>query len=50
MPPDLDRETWEVERNLLRKELKRYREFADLADNAEEASHKLLMLNQKYGF
>ena len=49
MPPDLDRETWEVERNLLRKELKRYREFADLADNAEEASHKLLMLNQKYG-
>jgi DNA phosphorothioation system restriction enzyme len=50
MPPDLDRETWEVERNLLRKELKRYREFADLADNAEEASKKLLILNQKYGF
>ncbi|MBE9170121.1 DNA phosphorothioation system restriction enzyme [Pleurocapsales cyanobacterium LEGE 06147] len=49
MPPDLDRETWEVERNLLRKELKRFIEFADLADNAEEASNKLLILNKKYG-
>jgi DNA phosphorothioation system restriction enzyme len=47
MPPDLDRETWEVERNLLRKELKRFMEFADLADNAEEASKKLLILKEK---
>lgn len=49
MPPDLDRETWEVERNLLRKELKRFIEFADLADNAGEARTKLLALQEKYG-
>jgi len=36
MPPELDRETWEVERNLLRKELRRFVEFADLADNVEK--------------
>jgi DNA phosphorothioation system restriction enzyme len=49
MPPDLDRETWEVERNLLRKELKRFIEFAELADNAEEARDKLLVLQERYG-
>ena len=49
MPPELDRETWEVERNLLRKELKRFIEFADLADNAAEARTKLLTLQEKYG-
>ena len=49
MPPELDRETWEVERNLLRKELKRFIEFADLADNAESARAKLLGLQEKYG-
>ncbi|MGK7873879.1 MAG: DNA phosphorothioation system restriction enzyme [Xenococcaceae cyanobacterium] len=49
MPPELDRETWEVERNLLRKELKRFIEFADLADNAGEARTKLLALQEKYG-
>lgn len=48
MPPDLDRNTWEVERNLLRKELKRLIEFASLAENAEEASRKLLVLQEKY--
>jgi DNA phosphorothioation system restriction enzyme len=48
MPPDLDRETWEVERNLLRKELKRFIEFADLADNREEAKNKLFILQEKY--
>ena len=44
MPPELDRQTWEVERNLLRKELRRFVEFADLADNAGEARAKLLTL------
>lgn len=49
MPPDLDRQTWEVERNLLRKELKRFIEFAELADNAEEARGRLVVLQEKYG-
>lgn len=47
-PPDLDRKTIEVERNLLRKELKRFVEFADLADNATEARMKLLELQKRY--
>lgn len=49
MPPELDRQTWEVERNLLRKELRRFVEFADLADNAGEARAKLLTLQKQYG-
>lgn len=49
LPPELDRDTWEVERNLLRKELRRFIEFADLADNAGEARIKLLDLQKKYG-
>lgn len=49
MPPVLDRDTWEVERNLLRKELKRFIEFADLADNATEARNILLSLQDRYG-
>ena len=49
LPPELDRDTWEVERNLLRKELRRFIEFADLADNAGEARIKLLNLQKKYG-
>ncbi|MEA5470707.1 DNA phosphorothioation system restriction enzyme [Spirulina sp. 06S082] len=48
LPPDLDRETWEVERNLLRKELIRFLEFANLAENAEEAKAKILILQEKY--
>jgi superfamily II DNA or RNA helicase len=48
LPPELDRETWEVERNLLRKELRRFVEFADLADNAGEARIKLLDLQKRY--
>ena len=48
MPPELERQTWEVERNLLRKELKRFIEFANLADNAEEARTKLFALQEKY--
>ncbi|MCU0544493.1 MAG: DNA phosphorothioation system restriction enzyme [Oscillatoriaceae cyanobacterium Prado104] len=49
LPPDLGRDTLEVERNLLRKELKRFLEFADLADNAGEARVKLLQLQKRYG-
>lgn len=48
MPPELDRETWEVERNLLRKELKRFIEFAKLAENAEEAISKLMAIQESY--
>jgi superfamily II DNA or RNA helicase len=49
IPPDLDRETWEVERNLLKKELRRFVEFANLAENAETATLKLLEIQNKYG-
>lgn len=48
IPPDLDRETWAVEKNLLRKELTRFIEFAKLAINAEEAISKLLTIQEKY--
>ena len=48
VPPDLERETWEVERNLLRKELYRFITFAELADNAAEARKKLLQLQDRY--
>lgn len=49
LPPDLGRETLEIERNLLRRELQRFVEFADLADNAGEARVKLLALQDRYG-
>ncbi|MDY6939572.1 MAG: DNA phosphorothioation system restriction enzyme [Cyanobacteriota bacterium] len=49
MPPELDRDTWEVERNLLKKELKRFVEFADLAENSGEARVGLLKMQQQYG-
>ena len=48
IPPTLDRETWEVERNLLRKELQRFLTFAELADNAEQAIAQLLSLQEQY--
>ena len=48
LPPNLDRETWEVEKNLLRKELIRFMTFAELADNATEAISKLLHLQERY--
>ena len=48
IPPTLDRETWEVEKNLLRKELLRFLTFAELADNAEAATAKLLRLQEHY--
>jgi DNA phosphorothioation system restriction enzyme len=49
LPPNLDRDTWEIERSLLRKELKRFLEFAALADNATEARQKLLAIQEQYG-
>lgn len=48
VPPDLDRQTWEVEKSLLRKELTRFLTFAELADNATEATNKLLQLQNRY--
>ena len=48
IPPNLDRETWEVEKNLLRKELTRFITFAELADNAGEAIKQLLQLQEQY--
>lgn len=48
IPPSLERETWEVEKNLLRKELQRFLTFAELADNAQEATTKLLHLQEQY--
>ncbi|MBD2094477.1 DNA phosphorothioation system restriction enzyme [Trichocoleus sp. FACHB-591] len=49
VPPDLGREYLETERNLLRKELQRFAEFADLADNSAEARIKLLPLQERFG-
>lgn len=49
MPPELDRDALEIERNLVRKELRRFIEFADLADNAGEARVKLLEMQKQYG-
>jgi DNA phosphorothioation system restriction enzyme len=49
LPPDLGRETIDVERNLLKKELQRFIEFANLADNGGEARLKLLDLQKRYG-
>jgi DNA phosphorothioation system restriction enzyme len=48
IPPSLERETWAVEKNLLRKELLRFITFAELADNAEEATTQLLRLQEQY--
>ena len=48
IPPDLERETWEVERNLLRKELNRFITFAELANNSSDAIAQLLSLQKQY--
>ncbi|MGL5941811.1 MAG: DNA phosphorothioation system restriction enzyme [Waterburya sp.] len=48
IPPDLERDTWEVERKLLRKELFRFMTFAQLADNASEATQQLVQLQARY--
>ena len=49
LPPEMERGTMEVERNFLRRELNRFVEFADLADNAGEARVQLLDLQKRYG-
>ena len=49
LPPQLDRDTLEIERNLLKKELLRQIEFADLADNAATARTQLLTIQKRYG-
>jgi DNA phosphorothioation system restriction enzyme len=49
LPPELDREALSIERNLLKKELLRLIEFADLADNAAAARTQLLTLQKRYG-
>ncbi|MBL1209266.1 DNA phosphorothioation system restriction enzyme [Geminocystis sp. GBBB08] len=48
IPPILEREIWEIERNLLKKELRRFIEFASLANNAEEATKILTILQQEF--
>lgn len=48
IPPNLDRDTWEIEKNLLRKELIRFMTFAELADNCQAATSKLLQLQNRY--
>ncbi|MGF1514294.1 MAG: DNA phosphorothioation system restriction enzyme [Elainellaceae cyanobacterium] len=48
-PPKFDSSTTALERRLLYKELKRFSEFAKLADNAGEARVKLLGLQKRYG-
>ena len=48
IPPSLERGIWEVEKSLLRKEFLRFLTFAELADNAEEATKQLLRLQEKY--
>ena len=49
VPPELDRDALEVEKKLVSKELKRFREFADLAINRDEASSILELLEARYG-
>jgi len=49
LPPDLGRDTMDIERNLLKKELQRFIEFANLADNSGEARLKLLDIQKSYG-
>lgn len=49
LPPQLDRDTLEIERNLLKKELLRQIEFADLADNSATARTQLLTIQKRYG-
>jgi DNA phosphorothioation system restriction enzyme len=48
VPPDLEGQSLAVERGLLKKELRRFVEFAQLADNAGEARVQLLDLQKRY--
>jgi DNA phosphorothioation system restriction enzyme len=49
LPPEMDRECLAIERNLLKRELLRLIEFAELADNAATARAQLLILQKRYG-
>lgn len=49
LPPDLDRQTFEFERNLLKKELRRLLEFANIAANADTATQQLIEIQNRYG-
>lgn len=48
LPPNLERTTLNAERSLLRRELRRFLEFADLADNAAQARIELLDIQKRY--
>jgi DNA phosphorothioation system restriction enzyme len=48
LPPNLDRETWEVEKTLLKKELNRFIEFAQLASNSTEAIEQLSHISNQF--
>lgn len=48
VPPESDPVTFEIDRQLLRRELERFVEFADLADNAGAARLQLLKLQKRY--
>lgn len=48
-PPILDNELWEIERHLIKKELRRFTEFAKLANNATEAQNILAIISQQFG-
>lgn len=45
---DVDEEIWELERKIIKKELKRYKEFAYLALNKMECLNKIENLERKY--
>jgi DNA phosphorothioation system restriction enzyme len=48
-PPILEGELWEIERHLIKKELRRFTEFAKLANNATEAQNILAIVSQQFG-
>ena len=48
-PPFENREVWEIEKHLLKKELRRLIEFAKLAKNASHAQNILVRLSQECG-
>jgi hypothetical protein len=47
--PPADYEIMEFERNLVKKEISRFIEFADLALNGAEARMKILSIQEKFG-
>jgi len=46
---NIPEETKETEKNILLKEIKRYEEFANIADNRLEALNKIFPIKRKYG-